>query len=276
MDPALPRFMTRMILSTTPQQAFAQVDELHLQAAALREQAHELQEQIDFLKDRADCLATTAEGLQEIAEQDRDAIQTMFERSLCIYQHMYTVYVSAPRREARFNDIKTRSEDGMVTMEEMEEFLEDVYQHFLVTFERVERSAAPEPESPPTLNTLSSAAPAQNQSETEVPIKQGLKRKFSTFQEDENGIDADSERANKGNDAVESSDEVSSSDENCQDESTNNVETNEESSCEGTEDMEESPGEESGSVSDEDSDNECDDSEVVGSSDGETESDSST
>ncbi|KAH0840474.1 hypothetical protein FOPE_05965 [Fonsecaea pedrosoi] len=274
MDPALPRFMTRMILSTTPQQAFAQVDELHLQAAALREQARELQEQIDFLKDRADCLATTAEGLQEIAEQDRDAIQTMFERSLCIYQHMYTVYVSAPRREARFNDIKTRSEDGMVTMEEMEEFLEDVYQHFLPTFERVERSAAPEPESPPTLNALSSAAQAQNQSETEVPIKQGLKRKFSTFQEDENGIDADSERANKGNDAVESSDEASS-DEDCQDESTNNVETNEESSCEGTEDVEESPGEESGSASGEDSDNECDDSEVVGSSDGETESDSS-
>ncbi|KIW29373.1 uncharacterized protein PV07_05191 [Cladophialophora immunda] len=278
MDPALPRFMTRMILSTTPQQAFEQVDELILQASGLREQAKELQEQIDFLNDRADCLTATAEGLQEIAEQDRDAIQTMFERSLCVYKHMYAVYVSAPRKEARFNDIRTRSEDGMVTMEEMEAFLEDVYQHFLIASERVQRSAAPEPESPPsTLDTQSSVGQAQNQSEPELATNRGQKRKLSAFQEeDESVADADSEGSNNVVDNMVSDDEASSSDEDDEDESDNNAETNGKTRAGATIHVEESSDEGTESASDDDSDDENADSEATGSSVEETESVAST
>ncbi|KIX94115.1 uncharacterized protein Z520_10141 [Fonsecaea multimorphosa CBS 102226] len=266
MDPALPRFLARMILSTTPQQAFEQVDELILQASALREQAQELQEQINFLNDRADCLTATAEGLQQIAEQDRDAIQTMFERSLCAYKHMYAVYVSAPRKEARFNDIRTRSEDGMVTMEEMEAFLEDVYQYFLVTSERVQRSAAPEPESPPS---VLDTAEAQNQSVMELTTKQDLKRKFAAFQEeDESGVETDSQRSKVVNDGVVSDDEASS-DEDEEDGSATNAETQDENSGGSTTQTEESSDGDTESASDDpDADNV--DTEAASSSDNDT------
>ncbi|EXJ70089.1 uncharacterized protein A1O5_07162 [Cladophialophora psammophila CBS 110553] len=275
MDPALPRFLTRMILSTTPQQAFEQVDELVLQAAALRGQAEELQGQIDFLNDRADCLTATAEGLQEIAEQDRDAIQTMFERSLSVYKHMYAMYVSAPRKAARFNDIRTRSEDGMVTMEEMEAFLEDVYQYFLVTSERIQRSAAPEPESPPSsADALPSIDTAQSESEAEFPDKRGLKRKLSAVrEEDESGLDASSEGSNTVKDCIRSEHDALSN-ENDEDESARNAELQDENSGGSTRNMDESSDQESESASNKDSDHDHVDSETTRSSDKEESSSS--
>ncbi|KIW92492.1 uncharacterized protein Z519_06339 [Cladophialophora bantiana CBS 173.52] len=268
MDPALPRFMTRMILSTTPQQAFQQVDELVLQAAALREQTKELQGQIDFLNDRADCLTTTAEGLQEFAKHDRDAIQTIFERSLSVYKHMYAMYVSAPRKAARFNDIRTRSEDGMVTMEEMEAFLEDVYQYFLVTSERTQRSATPEPESPPcSSDALPSIDPAQSESEAEFPDTRGLKRKLSAVrEEDESGPDASSEGSDTVKDCVRSEHHPLSN-ENDEDESVRNAKTQDENSGGNTRNMDESSDQEPESASNKDFDHHHVDSETTRSSD---------
>ena len=70
MDSGLAQFTTDMPMSTTPQQAFKQADDLLQQAAALRQQADDLRDHIGFLNERADTLTTTAEGLQELGAQD--------------------------------------------------------------------------------------------------------------------------------------------------------------------------------------------------------------
>jgi len=155
MDPILKVIMEDEPVSTTPQQVFQQADELLQQAAALREDANDLRERVKFMYDRADPLTTTAEGLQEIALQDRDAMQERWDYGSRMGQDDLKIYVSNPENAARFNEMQTRIEDGMVNAREMDTFADDVDD--FVESRRAQRSATPEPETPAISEGSSSA-----------------------------------------------------------------------------------------------------------------------
>ncbi|KAK5558061.1 hypothetical protein LTR46_004240 [Exophiala xenobiotica] len=147
MDSVMPQFLMNTGLSTTPQHAFEQADALLLQAADLRSEAAALQAQIDILNARANTLTTTAKGLQAIAIQDRESIQYILDGALLVFKECLTTYESRPRKAANLENVKTRVEDGMATLEEVEDILQDLQSSQMR--HRSERSWTPEPETPP-------------------------------------------------------------------------------------------------------------------------------
>ncbi|EXJ60725.1 hypothetical protein A1O7_04878 [Cladophialophora yegresii CBS 114405] len=109
----------------TPQRAFEHADNLLQQAAALREKADDLREQADFMYGRANTLTKTAKGLQQIAYQDRDAMQIMWDKILRMSKEDFELYLSDSAHSARFNEMATRVEDGLGNVDQMNEFLSD-------------------------------------------------------------------------------------------------------------------------------------------------------
>ncbi|KAJ9617201.1 hypothetical protein H2200_000922 [Cladophialophora chaetospira] len=179
MDPILKVIMEDEPVSTTPRQVFHQADELFQQAAALRKDADDLQERVKFMYERADTLTTTAEGLQEIALQDRDAMQERWNYGLRKGQEDLTIYVSEPDNATRFNEMQMRIEDGMVNAHDMGAFADGI-EDFLDS-RREERSTAPEPEIPAL-----SEEPAllENLLKSQRAGSRDLKRKVPTNYED--------------------------------------------------------------------------------------------
>lgn len=182
MASAIPDFLTRITLYTTPQHAFEYADALLLQAAQLRQHATHSQSRSDVLNERADILTTTAFGLQIIANQDRESIQSLFDRALHVHQDLIEAYRAISRKAAHLNAIQERVEDGMATVEELEAFLDDV--HESCANDRLQRSLAPEPESPPS---PSNSRPAVESVQSEMVVKHTpvypLKRKLSEIRE---------------------------------------------------------------------------------------------
>ncbi|KIW68390.1 hypothetical protein PV04_04341 [Phialophora macrospora] len=178
MEPILRILMAEEPLSLTPQRAFDHADNLLQQATALREKADALQEQADFMYGRADTLTNTAEGLQEIAHQDRDAMQVMWDKILLTSKEDFELYVSDSGHATRFNEMVERVEDGLVNVDQMNRFLGDFLD--FVGNENYRRSAAPEPESPTDCEQV-----AERLLEPEANCKPTLKRRISTANEDD-------------------------------------------------------------------------------------------
>ncbi|KIW57943.1 hypothetical protein PV05_02499 [Exophiala xenobiotica] len=192
MDRAMPQFLLNISLPTTPQHAFEQADTLLLQAADLRNEAAALQAQIDILNARANTLTTTAEGLQTIALQDRQSLQYILDGALLVFEDRLTTYESRPQKAAKLKDVKTRVEDGMATLEEVEDILQDLQSS--QARHRSERSWTPEPESPPaspgTLATAEDEADIDS-SKNSVTDNKTLKRKMPAESEGDGEADMD-------------------------------------------------------------------------------------
>ncbi|KIX09287.1 uncharacterized protein Z518_00366 [Rhinocladiella mackenziei CBS 650.93] len=179
----MPEFLINMTLSTTPQATFAQADALLLQAAELKNEAAQLQSRIDTINERVEIMTTTASGLQAIANQDRESIQFMFERSLEVYEDVLGAYERIPRRAARLDNLKVRVEDGMATVEELEGLLQDMVE--LRRTGRLERSQAPEPENLPTQSTtVPSIEASQSEIEQTPTFSTSIKRNMSAIQDE--------------------------------------------------------------------------------------------
>ncbi|OCT52386.1 hypothetical protein CLCR_10547 [Cladophialophora carrionii] len=176
MEPLLRILMAEEPVSMTPQRAFEQADDLLQQAAALRENANDLQEQADFMYHRANTLTKTAKGLQQIAYQDREAMQVMWDKILRMSKEDFELYFSDSNHAARFKEMATRVEDGLVNVDQMNAFLSDFVDSIDSGNHR--RSAAPEPEIP----AMGEQA-ARSLLEPEPICKPTLKRRISTANE---------------------------------------------------------------------------------------------
>ncbi|ETI24420.1 hypothetical protein G647_03789 [Cladophialophora carrionii CBS 160.54] len=181
MEPLLRVLMAEEPVSMTPQRAFEQADDLLQQAAALRENANDLREQADFMYQRANTLTKTAKGLQQIAYQDREAMQVMWDKILRMSKEDFELYLSDSNHAARFKEMATRVEDGLVNVDQMNAFLSD----FLDSIDsgNHRRSAAPEPEIP----AMGEQA-ARSLLEPEPICKPTLKRRISTANEGDEAV----------------------------------------------------------------------------------------
>ncbi|KEF54763.1 uncharacterized protein A1O9_09205 [Exophiala aquamarina CBS 119918] len=179
MASSIPDFLTNMTLSTSPQISFEQADNLLLQALELRQEAVELQARIDALNERADVLKTTATGLQAIAAQDRAIIQARFDLAVELHTNFVLIYGPATNKSLRFQQLEHRVEDGLATMEELENFFDDLQSSSVPG--RSERSRAPEPETPDTASivvpSVEGARTAQDTPSHAAPLH---KRKHSS------------------------------------------------------------------------------------------------
>ena len=211
----MPQFLMNTGLATIPQHAFEQADTLLLQAADLRSEAAVLQAQIDILNSRANTLTTTAEGLQAIATQDRQSLQYILDGALLVFEDRLPNYESRPRKAANLKDVKTRVEDGMATLEEVEDILQDLQSS--QARHRSERSWTPEPESPPDSPVTLAAAEDQvsiDSSKTSVTDNESLKRKIPAESEGDGEADMDLplKRARRGSTASDNFDEEGDTD----------------------------------------------------------------
>ncbi|KAK5462859.1 hypothetical protein LTS15_002571 [Exophiala xenobiotica] len=209
MDGVMPEFLMNTGMSTTPQHAFEQADALLLQAADLRSEAATLQARIGILNARANTLTTTAEGLQAIAIQDRQSIQYILDGALLVFKDCLTTYESRPRKAANLENVKTRVEDGMATLEEVEDILRDLQSSQVR--HRSERSWTPEPETPPdSPGTLAMAEDEVgiDSSKNSVTDNDPLKRKMPAELEGDGEADMDLplKRARRGSTASDNLD----------------------------------------------------------------------
>jgi hypothetical protein len=216
MDSVMPQFLMDTGLSTTPQHAFEQADALLLQAADLRSEAAALQARIDILNARANTLTTTAEGLQAIAIQDRESIQYILDGALLVFKDCLTTYESRPRKAANLENVKLRVEDGMATLEEVEDILQDLQSSQVR--HRSERSWTPEPETPPdSPGTLATAEDEVgiDSSKNSVTDNDRLKRKMPAELDGDGEADMDLplKRARRGSTASDNLDEKGDIDE---------------------------------------------------------------
>jgi hypothetical protein len=179
MASSIPDFLANMTLATSPQASFEQADSLLLQAAELRQEAIDLQARIDALNERANVLHTTATGLQAIATQDRAIIQSRFNLAVELHTDYNLIYGPDTNKSTRFHQLEPRIEDGLATMEEVENFIDELQS--LSVPERSERSKAPEPETPDSTSILiPSVESAQTTKNTPSPVAPLHKRKLSS------------------------------------------------------------------------------------------------
>jgi len=181
MASSIPDFLANMTLSTAPQISFEQADSLMVQASELREEAVELQARIHALNERAHILQTTATGLQAIATQDRAIIESRFELAVELHTDFILIYGSTTNKTIRFHQLESRVEDGLATMEELENFIDDL-QSSSVT-RRSERSKAPEPETPDSASNIILSVEGAQTSNTPSRAEPLRKRKAASIAE---------------------------------------------------------------------------------------------
>lgn len=179
MTSSIPEFLANMTLATSPQASFEQADSLLLQTSELRQEAIDLQAQIDALNERADVLHTTATGLQAIAAQDRAIIQSRFNLAVEFHADFSLIYGPDTNNSTRFHQLEPRVKDGLATMEEVENFIDELQSSSVPA--RSERSIAPEPETPDTSSiVIPSVEGVQTTKTTPSPVAPLHKRKSSS------------------------------------------------------------------------------------------------
>lgn len=178
MDAAILSFEKSATLPTTPQQVFEQADALLVHGLELKEDAAKLHTPTNVVNKRANTLIITAFALQAIADQYREAIQSTLDSTLLGCPDVVATYEREPQKAIRLNILKTRVEDGMASLEELEALIQDMREFGQRT--RSQRSLAPEPETPPKEGTIaSSCGGSQPEGQPGHAQKNTLKRTLS-------------------------------------------------------------------------------------------------
>ncbi|KAK5037685.1 hypothetical protein LTS07_001152 [Exophiala sideris] len=175
MDSSLPHDLTNVALPTTPQQSLDRAEAMLQQAEGLRKEARALQSQIQGLNKRADTLTKSALTFQTVAARDRQTVQYTLEGGLVVFEELVATYKSLPQNATRLQALQTRVEDGLATLQDLQDIFQDMKS--FCKDARVNRSPAPEPESPPETGPTTV-------SEKVGSHRKARKRSFATLEED--------------------------------------------------------------------------------------------
>ncbi|KAI1619493.1 hypothetical protein EDD37DRAFT_207956 [Exophiala viscosa] len=175
METSLPHDLTNIALPTTPQQSLDRAEAMLQQAEGLRKEARALQSQIQGLNKRADTLTKSALTFQAVAARDRQSVQYTLEGGLVVFNELVATYKSLPHNATRLQTLQGRVEDGMATLQDLQDMFQDIQRFCKDT--RVLRSPAPEPESPPETAPVPGSEKSNSHGKTH-------KRSFATMEED--------------------------------------------------------------------------------------------